>query len=716
MTTPDQSQSEWFKEPELLEAEGFLNRALRRLGEGLGPFVADKTGKGRFKGSRDVYVILSEMENSWDTHFRTIGHDQRDRSPRSWVIDLLSFRNGPWAHLVGYSDHDVLKYLYQIEQLLRLVSADKQADMVDQMYRSLGELLFSGAEPLRQRDSEIADLRHRISFLEDFKESYSRSQFEGSESEAGSTPIGDHEGTSNFFSGQINLGLSDEEYSQAIADLDETLRRNPKDASVYFERAKIHSEKLEYGLAVDDFSTALQLDPNNATIYIERGNLYYGPIGDTESAIADYTAALLLNPDDAHYPVLRGIAYSDMRAYDFAIADYAAALQVDSGDMAAIHMLKGRAHANKGEYDLAITDYSAAIQLAPDDESIYLIRGNAHRYGKREYDMAIADYGAALRIRPDCMVAYVGRGEIHVEKGEWEQAIADFSSALEYFRPGIGGFLDPGATYRLDRTMDMPGFFEWLDADLPTVYLNRGKAHLQEGDYDLAIADFSAALDCDPDEICRLLSGQPYHWYGYYCRGVAYTEKAEYDLAIADFEEGVLTCPIWNDEAAERLRKIRDETVRLREGKTEYDRHIEESPADPQGWHLRGILYFDLGDNKQAIADFTEAIRLDPEDAELWNDRGRAYWQQGEDDMAYADYSWAIELKPGFANAYYNRAWVCRRRGDRRTAITDFSQAINVNPEYAAAYQHRGISYFDIGERDNAQADFEMARSLGFSP
>ena len=99
MTTPNQSESERFNEPELLEAEGFLNRAWRRLGEGLGPFVADKTGKGHFKGSRDVYAILSEMENSWNTHFRTIGHDERDRSPRSWVIDLLSFRNGPWAHL-----------------------------------------------------------------------------------------------------------------------------------------------------------------------------------------------------------------------------------------------------------------------------------------------------------------------------------------------------------------------------------------------------------------------------------------------------------------------------------------------------------------------------------------------------------------------------------------------------------------------------------------
>ena len=150
---------------------------------------------------------------------------------------------------------------------------------------------------------------------------------------------------------------------------------------------------------------------------------------------------------------------------------------------------------------------------------------------------------------------------------------------------------------------------------------------------------------------------------------------------------------------------------------TEYDRHIEDNPDDPQVWHLRGVHYLcDREDYGLAVADFSEAIRLDAENADVWKDRGLAHYQQGEDDLAYDDFSKAIELRPDFANAYCNRAWVWRRRGDHGNAIIDFSQAITLKPDYAAAYQHRGISYFDIGERDKAQADFEMARSLGYEP
>ena len=167
MTTPEQNEPQRLNEPEHLEAEGYLNRAWHRLGEGLGPFVAEKTGKESFKRTRDVYAILSEMDNSWSTHFRTVGRDERDRGPRSWVIDLLNFRNGPWAHLVGYDDHDVLKYLYQICQLLRAVSADEQAQAVEQMYTELGKLLFNQSVPERPSDSESDEWRQLISDLQE---------------------------------------------------------------------------------------------------------------------------------------------------------------------------------------------------------------------------------------------------------------------------------------------------------------------------------------------------------------------------------------------------------------------------------------------------------------------------------------------------------------------------------------------------------------------
>ena len=250
----------------------------------------------------------------------------------------------------------------------------------------------------------------------------------------------------------------------------------------------------------------------------------------------------------------------------------------------------------------------------------------------------------------------------------------------------------------------------FLDTDKGEAYFNRANAYFEMGEYDLAISDLTAVLKLDSFERQRVSEAN-----AYYVRSVVYANQEEYDKAIADIEKAIEFA--WHGELAERLSKVRDEIIHLRDKTTEYDQHIEGNPEDPQGWHLRGVHYlYDREDYGLAVTDFSEAIRLDADNAEVWKDRGWAHYQQGENDLAYDDFSRAIELKPDLAEAWYYRAWVWRRRGDPRRAIEDFDQAIACQRDYAAAYQHRGISYFDLVRREQAQSDFDMARSLGYEP
>lgn len=705
MTTPEQDEPQRLNEPEHLEAEGYLVRALRRLGEGLGPYVYGKIQDAQLlkDGSvtRDVQPILRIMVagGNWTTYFQELGH-----YGRSWVSELIEFRNGPWAHLVGYSDDDVLHYLGVIGRLLKAVSADEQARVVDQMWGQLGKLLFNQSTPQRPRDSESDELRQRIS--EEVKKQLSELMAQQEGKSAPSTE-GDDKAVHDFFSGEIRLGLSEEEYSQAIAEVDEILRLDPTNVSAYIDRAKIHGDKLEFGLAIDDYSEALKLDPGNAAAYIERGNLLCGPIGDIDWAIDDYTAALHLNQDDKHTYVRRALAYSGKGKHDWAIKDYDAALQLDSQGEYEIYILRARAYAHKWEYDSAIADYSAAIRLNPNDEVLYIIRGNAYRYGKEDYDRAISDYSTALKIRQDCELAHVERGKAYAKKGEWALAIDDYGAALECFKLGVGGWEDPINDY-----CTSIGHFTFFVLDIykGEAYFNRANAHFERGEYNSAISDLTAVLKLDPSE-----HGHVHEANVYYARGGVYANKREYDHAIADIEKAIELTR--NGEFAEQLGKVRDEIIHLRDKTTEYDRHIDENPDDPQVWHLRGVhCLYDREDYGLAVDDFSEAIRLDADNAEVWKDRGLAHYQQSENDLAYDDFSRAIELKPDLAEAWYYRAWVWRRGGDPRRAIEDFDQAIAIRPDYAAAYQHRGISYFDLVRREQAQADFEMARSLGFNP
>lgn len=100
----------------------------------------------------------------------------------------------------------------------------------------------------------------------------------------------------------------------------------------------------------------------------------------------------------------------------------------------------------------------------------------------------------------------------------------------------------------------------------------RGFTYLAKNQYDLAIADFTKAIELDPNGLIA-----------YYNRGVAYLDMGSYDLAIADFTEV-----------------------------------IELDPKDATIYNDRGMIYLLKGQYKQTIADLTKAMELDPKNAGLY--------------------------------------------------------------------------------------------------
>jgi tetratricopeptide (TPR) repeat protein len=111
-----------------------------------------------------------------------------------------------------------------------------------------------------------------------------------------------------------------------------------------------------------------------------------------------------------------------------------------------------------------------------------------------EYDNAIADYTEALRLNPDYTAAYNNRGSAYDDKGMYDRTIADYTAALR---------IDPN------------------DAG---AYYNRGNAYGNKGMYDRAIEDYNAALRIDPNDA-----------FAYNNRGLAYSNKGMHDRAIEDY-------------------------------------------------------------------------------------------------------------------------------------------------------------------------------------
>jgi tetratricopeptide (TPR) repeat protein len=196
---------------------------------------------------------------------------------------------------------------------------------------------------------------------------------------------------------------------------------------------------------------------------------------------------------------------------------------------------------------------------------------------------------------------------------------------------------------------------------------NRGLKYGNNGDYDLALAEYAEAIRLNPG-----------YAKAYDSRAYIHNNRGAYDLAIADCTEAIRLDP-----------KFMIAYVR------------------------RSFAYNSRGSYDLAAADCTEAIRLDPRYAMAYYSRGVAYSNKKDYDRAIADYNDSIRLNPKYAYTYVYRGIAYHYKGDYDRVIADTTEAIRLNPKFAEAYYNRALAYKAKGDAKRADADFAEAKRLG---
>ena len=128
-----------------------------------------------------------------------------------------------------------------------------------------------------------------------------------------------------------------------------------------------------------------------------------------------------------------------------------------------------------------------------------------------------------------------------------------------------------------------------------------------------------------------------------------------------------------------------------------------------RAYRNRGSAYSEIGHDEQAIADFTEAVRLKADYAIAFAGRGQDRLFKGDLDGAVADYSEAIRLKADYPTAYVSRGYAYLVKGDMDRAIADFSEALRLEPNNVIALNNRGLARKRKGELDLAIEDYTAA-------
>lgn len=126
--------------------------------------------------------------------------------------------------------------------------------------------------------------------------------------------------------------------------------------------------------------------------------------------------------------------------------------------------------------------------------------------------------------------------------------------------------------------------------------------------------------------------------------------------------------------------------------------------------HLeRGQEALTLREYTQAVAAFTQAIKVQPQRFEAYYQRGQAYSFLGQDAAALADAEKAIQLNPTYAPAYTLRGLLrFRYRQDLEAALADLNQSLALDPQQAAVYGLRGSIKRQMQDLAGAIADFEQ--------
>jgi tetratricopeptide (TPR) repeat protein len=288
-------------------------------------------------------------------------------------------------------------------------------------------------------------------------------------------------------------------------------------------------------------------------------------LGDEAAARADRQLADKTPPTLALDYYLRGRAAHDAKQLAEGVKAYEAALRVEPTHYWSLMRL-GFCLCDLGQgpedYAGAARVFTGCILKRPEHFHAYYNRALAYSKLGR-YEDAVADWTRAIELDPKVAQALINRGVTYINLGQWDKAIADCSSAIE---------LDPNCSSAIE-----------LDPKYARAWCNRGIAHGKLGQLDKAIADCSRAIDLDPKD-ARVWGN----------RGRLYGNLGQWDKLVAD-----------------------------------YSRVIDLNPKNANAWKNRGDAYSRLGRLAQARADYQTFLKLEPANAYIHNHAATTSSQQG---------------------------------------------------------------------------------------
>jgi tetratricopeptide (TPR) repeat protein len=194
-------------------------------------------------------------------------------------------------------------------------------------------------------------------------------------------------------------------------------RARPFSSQEWFQEGfSIMHSSGDYENAIRAFSSCIQMDPSHARAFLNRG-ISYELINNLKAAFADYGKAIELLPEDGKSYYIRGMLLwrlSDAMAITDLVKSSALGYRPAKNFLSKKASQSNKSPQENIEQSLkeeAIGVLTESIRMDPSNASTYLNRGMAYERISN-MQQAIADYSKAIELAPDYAKAYYVRGTL----------------------------------------------------------------------------------------------------------------------------------------------------------------------------------------------------------------------------------------------------------------------------------------------------------------
>lgn len=305
-------------------------------------------------------------------------------------------------------------------------------------------------------------------------------------------------GCGNNASDESQPSESDTTKISKINDLNQSIEDQPKNDSLFHERARAYLQRGKINEALSDINEAIALNSGESRYLLTLSDVYFamGQLKKTQQTLQK----VLINDQDNVDAMLKMAELNLYRkTYDKAFGFLNQAMKIEP-ENARIYFLSGMVNKDKGDTSKARRDFHRATENRQEYYEAWIQLGLIA--SRKNDSLAEFYYQNALKIRPESEEAHYNLGMFYQENEKYQKAINTYNQLLDinpqhkhaYYNLGYIHLTGTGKYKKAERY-----FRQVLDLDssyVDAVY-NLGSSLEQQGKLDEARKQYKKTLELE---------------------------------------------------------------------------------------------------------------------------------------------------------------------------------------------------------------------------